>query len=272
MIFTDMAYHNVCHYDKTTQRMVVHPFDWGKSIAMGVQGSIIKGSEGMNQDIAYDLSMSTCPLPYRGTYGYVKYTQRAYPIGGEVAWGRKTAQFLVELSYKYDCNLRETIDAEQNAKWELLKNTDKDQALNRFLAITAAQIAEIHRLTGHAPIMYTNPWLTQFMDSDFTMCPLLIAAGTRVVPKIYNWEKADGIQFDWKGDGKMYGNFTGNASIDLNEIFDIEKFLIPGRTAFGQYMVTAEDEVITTPVKPPAKIIAKAQAWLRPPARRAWIN
>lgn len=268
-LFTDIAYHNVGA--RENGKLVIHPFNWQKSIDKGVEGTFIKAAEGMTMDPAFDLSMSTCPLPYRGVYGYVKYTQTAYPIGGEIAWGKKTAQLLLDLSDKHNCNTRVMIDAEQNAYWEKLQNTLEDRALDRFLKITAAQVYEIWRLTGYFPVMYTNPWLTRFMDSDFGDCPLLIAAGTKVMPKISNWEAAAGIQFDWVADGQAYGNYYGNPAIDLDEIFDVNEILIPGRTAFGTTTVQAEDGVESPEARKTrlAELTLKLKAMARRKAKRA---
>lgn len=251
MKFVDIAYHNTSEYDKKKGRMIAHPFEWEMAIAQGVKGAFIKSNEGEAVDISYDLSMSTCPLDYRGPYGFVKYCQSSYPLHGEVKWGKRQGQILLEMAYKYDCNARVMIDAEQNAAWEHIANTTTDHVQDRFLAITAAMVYEIWRLANYFPVMYTNPWLASIMDKDFYDCPLLIASGSMVMPSIGGWKSAAGIQYDWKGSGKLYGNFTGNPYIDLDEIFDPQSILVPGRSAFNlpQHPVTIEDAPVVAKKK-----------------------
>lgn len=220
-------------YDKT----VYHDFDWNKSNSQGVWGVICKGNQGTWIDPACDILMRSCPLNYKGIYGYLVWTQKQYTLGKEVAWGQEQAHILLSLSDKYSSNVRVTVDAEQNRFWEKLDNTkESNYALNRFLKIALAMVVEIERLTGYYPILYTNSYLTREMR-NFTDCPLWISAPDAITPSFYNWKEYAIHQYSYTGDGKLYGNYPGNSSVDLDEVPNVNKILIP-RT------VIAEDKVI----------------------------
>lgn len=276
MKFIDISWHNVGGIDSTTGKYKAFPFNWEKAKSQGVEGAIIKSCEGLSIDSGFDLSMSTCNLPFRGVYGYVKYTQKAYPIDGEVAWGRKLGQVLLETAYKYFHNIRVTIDLEQNYKWEKLVNTSTDQALNRALTITYYMVDEINRLAKYLPIIYVNKYLTRHMK-NFTGCPLLIATGSMVPPRrfemgddsclpgFYNWKEAAGVQYDWLGSGKLYGNYVGNPYIDLDEIYDVNKILVPGAAAFG--IPVTEDEVAQ-----PKPLVVKITNWIKGRVSKSRVN
>ena len=256
--FIDISYHNTSEYNSLTRRMTVHEFDWQKAISQGVVGALIKANEGLSQDVSYDLSMSTCTLPYRTAFGFVNYTKKSYVLGNEIAWGKQQGQRLVELANKYKHNVRVMVDGEQNAKWESITNTNTDRVIDRFLKISLHMVLEIHRLTGYWPIFYTNKYLTKFMH-NFTDCPLHLAVGSEIKPirlrlpedensprvGYFNWDETSLIQYHWKGDGRTYGNYIGNPDIDLDSCEDINKILIPGMTSFSDSQ--PEDEPVPQP-------------------------
>jgi len=237
-LFIDVSMHNVgeaVFLGRIYLKTIIHDFAWNKAIAKGVEGAIIKASEGVYADPAYETMMKSCTLPFITIYGFLCYSKKFYTLGQEIDFGIRQGRFLVSQRNKFanKINCRIAIDYEQNAKWEEIANTDEDRVIDRSLKILLAMAMEIFRLTGYWPIIYTNSWLTSNMNKNFLSCPLWIATGNlspvvfsnTIRTAVHNWTSYAIHQFEWLAPGMEYGNYYGNTVIDLNHVPDVSKIL-----------------------------------------------
>ncbi len=193
-----------------------HDFDWKKARANGIEGAIIKSSQGLYKDVGFDILSKSCDLPHKTSYHFIDYCRNNYSIGQEIQFGQRQAQKHLEVTSKWPHDLKEAYDGEQNAFWEKLDNTkETNYALIRFLIISLAAVREHFRLTGYWPMFYTNAWLTQFMK-DFVQCPLWISSPLPGGLYYYNWKSYAIRQISWTGSGAIYGNYPGNPYVDIN--------------------------------------------------------
>ncbi|MFA5416898.1 MAG: GH25 family lysozyme [Bacteroidales bacterium] len=235
--FSDLSHHNIgeaIYKNGKYMREIIHPFDWSKHQAMGVTGTIMKAIQGNYLDPGYKELASTCPLQYHTAYGYLDYTRLHYTIGQEVQWGTKQGQLLCETTAKYNHTLKLAIDYEINAYWESLNNMpDTNYSFRRANTICLAMITEIHRLMGYLPILYSNLDVTRNLNKNFWDCPLWISDPGSKEPEpekdFVGFKDWDIWQYTWTADGKKYGNFTGNKTVDLNKIKNLQNILVkPG--------------------------------------------
>lgn len=188
-------------------------FDWNKAVAQGVIGAYIKATQGTYiLDDMFKKNSASCPLQYKGGYHFLDYCKTHYPAGGEITFGQKQADWFVSQMGDWKYTLPGALDIETNAAWE------KIDALSagRVLKIALAFKERYYVLTGHKPMIYCSPYLTQWMQ-NFTDCPLWIANYKVSKPTYSKWAAHALWQYSSEGDGLLYGNARGNKYIDLNK-------------------------------------------------------
>ena len=188
-------------------------FDWNKAVAQDVIGAYIKVSQGTYiLDDMFKPNSANCPLEYKGGYHFLDYCKTHYPAGGEITFGQKQADWFIQQMGDWKYTLPGALDIETNAAWE------KIDALSagRVLKIALAFKNRYYVLTGHNPMIYCSPYLTQWMQ-NFTDCPLWIANYKVAKPTYSKWTSHALWQYSSEGDGLLYGNAKGNKYIYLNK-------------------------------------------------------
>lgn len=219
-------------------------FNWGKSVAQGVEGAYIKVSQGTYiLDDKFKENSLSCPLEYKGGYHFLDYTKAHYIVGQETTFGQKQADWFVKQMGDWKYTLPGALDIESNGAWEKIDLTN----VGRVMKIALAFKMRYYELTGHNPAIYCSPYLTQWMQ-NFVDCPLWIAHYKVTKPSFQKWDKYALWQYSSEGNGQLYGNAYGNKYIDLNQV----------GTPLNEWAVnieqTPEDEIILTDAQKLSKL------------------
>lgn len=212
-------------------------FDWSKAIAQGVEGAYIKatgsGNGGNYVDYKFKSHSESCPLTYTGTYHYFDYRGRS---------GADQCKYFLDKTGNFG-NMRGCLDMEDNeANWGVKLTSVLGTAMREALA----WVNEYRLECGHDPLAYLNTGLTRqkqyvlsqlkylYVFRNFTDLPLWVpryddVADPLVIGTEHSaWSDYVMWQYTSKGNGRLYGNASGNDFIDLNKVKNLQALLKPG--------------------------------------------